>query len=54
MLKISKKDRDAIVSYLQSVIVPASVGANLFNIASLLSKLEEIKEDEPKSEVLPQ
>lgn len=46
--------RDEIVNYLNQVVVPAFVGANLKTIADMLSKLEEEKkelkvEDETKS-----
>ncbi len=48
MFKITKENRDTIVNYLKSVIVPSQVGANLIQIAGMLEGLEEIKEEEKK------
>ena len=43
--QINEKDRATIISYLKQVVVPAQIGANLNNIADLLSNLPEIKEE---------
>lgn len=46
MYKLPKKINEEIISYLSNVVVPSNIGANLIQIAQVLSKLEEIKDDE--------
>tara|TARA_R110000868_G_scaffold178700_2_gene418518 strand:+ start:3275 stop:3433 length:159 start_codon:yes stop_codon:yes gene_type:complete len=41
MLSIQNKDRDAIVNFLENMIVPAQTGATIMQIVDLLKKLEE-------------
>ena len=48
MLQIEKQLRDDIVKALLGQVVPTTTGATLHQIAQLLSKLEEIKEEKPK------
>jgi len=53
MLNLSIKDRDMIVHYLKNVTVPAEVGGNLMQIATILSGLPEVKESAPTPEEKP-
>jgi hypothetical protein len=41
MLLLDNKDRDAIVSFLEAIVVPAQTGANIMQVTALLKKLEE-------------
>jgi len=45
MYKLPKQLRDEVVSYLSTVVVQASVGANFMSIVKALSSLDEIKEE---------
>ena len=50
--ELPKELKDTIVSYLESVVVPSTVGFNLITIVKALSTLNEIKEikEEVKSD----
>jgi hypothetical protein len=50
MLKISKANRDEIVRWMRTQIVPSEVGAGMIQIATMLTNLEEIKDDTKKEE----
>ncbi len=56
MLLLDNKDRDAIVSFLESIVVPAPVWANIIQVTGLLkglasneTKEEDIISDLPKN-----
>jgi hypothetical protein len=50
MLKIKKEQRDEIVRWLRTQIVPSEVGAGMIQVANMLAGLEEIKEEVKKDE----
>lgn len=39
MLLIQEKDRDAIVSFLETIVVPAQIGASIMQVTSLLKNI---------------
>lgn len=46
MLHLQEKDRDAVVQFLQTVIVPAQTGAWIMQIVQILSSLPDVEEKE--------
>lgn len=48
-LALQERDRDAIVTFLESIVVPANIGANIMQVTALLKNLPQEVEI-PKNE----